>query len=84
MSRAVLAVAIPRKSVTELCGIEIRPVATGEVQLETGKLPQQRVTDALLVTDADEQVRLRYIGQRHVRRQHLLYDDVGCDAGLRY
>src|SRR3990170_4943457 len=52
-------------------GVEIRPQGLGEMQFGIGELPEQKVAHALLAAGTDEQVRLRRVAHRKVRRQVL-------------
>ena len=41
----------------------LKPIDAGEVQLGIGGLPQQKIADAQLAAGANQQVRVRHMGQ---------------------
>ena len=51
----------------ELCMIEVRPQHRREIKLGVRQLPQKKVTDALLATGTDEQIRFRATVQTQAR-----------------
>src|SRR5690606_32418022 len=63
--------------------IEIGPQRVGEIQLRIGKLPEQEIADALLAAGADEQIGLRRVVHRQLRRDLLLAEiaAAGVTAG---
>ena len=54
--------------------VEVGPQRVGEVELGVGELPQQEIADALLAAGADEEVRLRRVAHREIRRQRRLVE----------
>src|SRR5438094_56489 len=74
---AALAVAIPSDRRVELLGVEIRPQRRGEIQLGIRKLPKQEITDALLASGANEQIRFWRVVERQMRSELLLGISLG-------
>src|SRR2546423_7574560 len=71
-SEAALALAIPGNRRVELLGVEIGPQRRGEIQFGIRKLPKQEITDALLASGANEQIRFWRVVERQMRSELLL------------
>src|SRR6267378_113524 len=74
---AALALAIPSDRRVELLGVEIGPQGRGEIQLGIRELPKQEITDALLASGANEQIRFGRIVEREMRSELLLGISLG-------
>src|SRR6266571_5782962 len=74
---AALALLVPSDRRVELLGVEVRPQRRGEIQLGIGKLPEQEITDALLATGANEQIRFGRVVERQMRSELLLGISLG-------
>src|SRR5262249_13357560 len=70
-SEAALTLLVGSDRGVECIRVEVGPEEIGEIELRVGKLPQQKVRNALLSSGADEQVRLGRIGHRQVRLERL-------------
>ena len=47
----------------ELGVVEVGPQRVAEIELGVGQVPQQEIADALLAAGADEEVRIRHVGE---------------------
>src|SRR5215470_16509588 len=56
---------------------EVGPQGAAEHQLSIGRLPQQKIADALIAAGADQQVRFGQLVRPQVTLQHLLVDRLG-------
>src|SRR5207244_5864065 len=61
-------------AVSERCGVRRMPRGPGADDLAVRELPEQEVADALLAASAHEQIGLRGIAHREVRRELFLAD----------
>src|SRR5205814_10375488 len=71
---APLARAVGDDRRVERSRVEVGPQRVGEIELAVRELPEQEVADALLAAGADEQIGLRRVAHRQIRRERLLAD----------
>ena len=84
MTETPLASGIAFKGLIESLFIEVRPKQGGKVELGVGKLPQQKIRDALLTAGADEQIGVGRTSHAQIRRQAVgieLLHQPWCAAG---